>query len=277
MHRRSVAAVVFTVLALLSSGCIQATRHSNTMLFGTNTHLGIRAGPNATSVPEIDVGYSRQEAVVMPLVANSTDNGRYQSPCDITQPVGSDDAKFLVHPCLLVAVNGKAQDSYSVLASFGAKFDGDTNSTGAHAKGGLAQYFATGVAAQMLALKGGASVVAVGDAAAEAAKNDAVSDDTIKALFGDAAITERGTAYRTAYGAFRGKLLETIDATAPADLQAKITAFESATGATGRGIAADCTDIAACRNAVTANDAYRDLYPLKKDAFDRALEAWKAQ
>jgi hypothetical protein len=172
-------------------------------------------------------------------------------------------------------VNGKAQDSYSVLASFGAKFDGEANADGTKAKGGLAQYFATGVAAQMLALKGGASVVAIGDAAAEAAKNDSVSDRTIEALFGSAAVVERGTEYRKTYGVFRGKLLDKIDATKPAELQAKITAFESAAGAAGRGIAQDCTDTAACRTAVTANDAYRDIYSLKQTEFNQALDAWK--
>lgn len=275
MHRRSVAYPAALAALSLCTGCVQATRHSNTMLFGTNTHLGIRAGASAASVPEIAIGYGRQEAVVMPLVANSQDNGQHQSPCDPSQAVESEDAPFAVHPCLLVGVNGKAQDSYSVLASFGAKFDGEARADGTRAKGGLAQYFATGVAAQMLALKGGASVVAIGDAAAAAAANSSVDDDAIEAMFGGEAVFARGVAARTSYTAFRDKLLAKIALTKPADLSARMAALETATGTAGRGIAADCTDNEACRQAVIGNDAYRETYTAKQAQFDAALADWK--
>lgn len=256
-------------------GCVQSTRHSNTMLFGTNTHFGIRAGTSAASVPEVNIGYARQEAVIMPLVANSQDNGHHQKPCDITQPITTGGAPFAVHPCLLVGVNGKSQDSYSVLASFGAEFDGQARPDGTHAKGGLAQFFATGVAAQMLALKGGAAVVAVGEAAAESAENSTVSDQTIKALFGDKVVYERGTSVRTAYDIFRDKLLGKIALTAPADLPTKIAAFEAAAGVSNSGIAPDCTDAEACRKAVTANTPYLNVFEDRQSQIDQALAAWK--
>jgi hypothetical protein len=245
------------------------------MLFGTNTHLGIRAGASASSVPEVNIGYARQEAVVMPLVANSLDNGTHQSPCDITQPISAGGAQFAVHPCLLVGVNGKAQDSYSVLASFGAQFDGQAQPDGTHAKGGLAQYFATGVAAQMLALKGGAAVVAVGEAAAEAAEHSDVSDQAIKAMYGDKKIYERGQAVRTAYDGFRERLLGKIALTPSADLPAKVAAFETAAGVSSRGIAADCTDTEACKQAVAENTPYLDVYEARKSEIEQAFAAWK--
>lgn len=256
-------------------GCVQATRHSNTMLFGTNTHLGIRAGSSAASVPEVNIGYARQEAVVMPLVANSQDNGNHQSPCDVAQPVTSGSAPFAVHPCLLVGVNGKSQDSYSVLASFGAEFDGQARPDGTHAKGGLAQFFATGVAAQMLALKGGAAVVAVGEAAAESAENSDVNDQTIKALFGEKVVYERGTAVRTAYDKFRDRLLAKIALTEPGELPASMAAFEGAAGVSSIGIAPDCTDTAACQKAVAANTPYLNVYESRQAQIDQALAAWK--
>jgi hypothetical protein len=149
MYGRQYTALILGVACALS-GCVQATRHSNTMIFGTNTQLGIRAGASAASVPEVNIGYARQEAVVMPLVANGQDDGRVQKPCDPSQPVevnGGDG--FAVHPCLLVGINDKAQDSYSVLASFGSKFGAGADATGAKAEGGIAQYFATGIAAQL--------------------------------------------------------------------------------------------------------------------------------
>lgn len=47
--------------------------------------------------------------------------------------------------------DGDTKDSYSVFASFGAKFSGGVTGTEAKASGGLAQFFATGIAAQKLA------------------------------------------------------------------------------------------------------------------------------
>ncbi|MDP3029794.1 MAG: hypothetical protein Q8O04_09930 [Deltaproteobacteria bacterium] len=54
----------------------------------------------------------------------------------------------------------KDRDTYSVLASFGAKFSGEA-AGGPKATGGLAQYFATGLAARILAKEGGAKIVSV--------------------------------------------------------------------------------------------------------------------
>lgn len=273
MHGQLYRTTLIVSTSLLLVGCAQATRHSNTMLFGTNTHFGIRAGASASSVPEINVGYARQEAVIMPLVANNSDNGTNQGPCDPSQPVRVEGAEFAVHPCLLVGINGSAQDSYSVLASFGAQFDGGAQANGVETKGGLAQYFATGMAAQLLAINGGASVVAIGDAAEESSKSKATAS-TVSALFGNEETFARGVGYRTAYQQFQSRLLAKIELTKPDELSAKITAFESATGTSGRGIAQACTSVAACKQAVTDNDAYRDIYPLKPADFDKALNAW---
>lgn len=274
MHSRFFPFIAALISMSALPGCVQATRHSNTMIFGTNTQFGIRAGTTPASVPEVNIGYSRQEAVVLPLVANASDNGTYQAPCDPTQPVQAEGgAKFAVHPCLLVAINGSAQDSYSVLASFGAKFDGQARPDGAGIQGGLAQYFATGMAAQLLALSGGASVVAVGEAAAKAAENEP-TQATVAQLFGNEAAYTRGVAMRNSYTDFRTKLLAKIELTDPAKLSDKITQFEKVTTSSGRGIAAQCTSIAACKAAVVDNDAYRDIYGAKQAEFDKALGEW---
>lgn len=259
----------------LASGCVQATRHSNTMLFGTNTQFGIRMGTTPTSVPEVNIGYSRQEAVVLPLVANVDDDGQTQKPCDLTTPVEVvGGSGFAVHPCSLVAIKGEAQDSYSVLASFGAKFDGEAKADGSKAKGGLAQYFATGMAAQLLAFNGGASVVAVGDAAAEAAKKDAPDAGTVKALFGGESAFTKGVGMRKAYIEFRDKLLAKIALTDPAQLSAKMKTFENAAGAASVGVSDDCTTVEACREAIRDGDPYRSIYDARKAAFDAAFAAW---
>lgn len=206
MHRRFHApAIALTACSLALGACTQMTRHSNTMLFGTQTKLGVDLGVDATNLPNLSIGYRRQEAVVMPLVANvqGTSKGGDLEPCEMTPgfdsegvvppppqsatqptavardgtgaPPGVVDTKAL-HPCLLVARRfGKQglelEDSYSVLASFGAEFEGGNKGQDIDAQAGLAQYFATGAAAQLLAVTGGAAVISTGSAAKAAVSN----------------------------------------------------------------------------------------------------------
>lgn len=276
MHRR-----LHTQLAALSalpllSGCVQMTRHSNTMIFGTNTTFGIKAGTGANQVPGITIGYDRQEAVIMPLVANTGEQGsgtnNLLSPCDINSPViaASGGTGNPVHPCMLVGINGKTMDSYSVLASFGAKFEADT--AGApKAAGGLAQYFATGVAAQLLALSGGAAVVATGEAAKSA--GDAKADQqTIAALYGKDASFVAGVAVADAYTTFRTDLLAKIQLTDPKKLQTKVTALEGA-AKPGFSIAAKCATRPDCQHAVLS-DPYLLDFQTSPTPFTDALKSW---
>ena len=155
MYRRY--GFILIASSLLASGCTQTVRHTNTLLFATNSQIALSAGTNATTQPEIALGYKRQEVVIMPLVANyvpSSNKPKEYVPCG--SPSGPPE-----NNCFIVGKNGTsgAQDSYSVLASFGAKFGGKSSGTTPEASVGIAQYFATGVAAQLLAATGGASIV----------------------------------------------------------------------------------------------------------------------
>ena len=155
MYRRY--GFILIASSLLASGCTQTVRHTNTLLFATNTQIAISAGTSATAQPDITIGYKRQEAVVMPLVANYAPDPKEPGklvPCGNATSPPADG-------CLIVGKNGTsgAQDSYSVLASFGAKFGGKSSGTTPEASVGIAQYFATGVAAQLLAATGGASII----------------------------------------------------------------------------------------------------------------------
>ncbi|MBI2472001.1 MAG: hypothetical protein HYV59_12290 [Planctomycetes bacterium] len=148
MHNcgRKQIAIVFGVVSvvLMMSGC--AIKHSDVMLFGTNTKYGLSiAMDQPESTPHINVGYKRQEFVWMPLVANGADSV-------IQTKVGTASAQDLKY--LGKEPTGK-EDTYSVLASFGANF----KASGAAGGGGIAQYFATGMAARKLAEVGGASLV----------------------------------------------------------------------------------------------------------------------
>lgn len=159
MHRRAIAATAISATALSLGGCVQMTRHSNTMVFGTNTSFGISVGSDATSTPALTIGYRRQEAVIMPLVANTVADGEMLNPCQQKAD------KSMPADCLLLgqATGPNGSDTYSVLASFGTKYD--AGGTNPNANGSIAQYFATGLAARELARNGGAATIATSDAA----------------------------------------------------------------------------------------------------------------
>lgn len=168
------------------------------MIFGTNTTVGVKVGRDVNQMPNVLIAYDRQEAVIMPLLANTGEKPGSRnklSPCpSVTVPDEAEAAETVAeltsgngfaHPCKFVGIRQGdggliIQDSYSVLASFGAKLKG--NATENQAAAGLAQYFATGAAAQTLALNGGAAVIAVGDAATAAASNSTNSANAASAL-----------------------------------------------------------------------------------------------
>lgn len=278
MHSRFYKLASGLSIALLAGGCVQATRHSNTMVFGTNTSIGLKVGASAASIPEVQIGYARQEAVIMPLVANTrAAAGNYGddllNPCDLSSAVDVRDVgKFAVHPCSLVAINGSALDTYSVLASFGAKIKGSGSTGGAEAGIGLAQYFATGMAAQMLALNGGAAVVAVSQAAENSALTQP-SPETVKNLYSNPTAFQHGITRADGYDVFRTKLLAKIAATPAGNLGTRIREFETAV-ISNEDLAQDCPNILACVDAVRANDPYRTDYSTRPTTFDTALEAW---
>jgi hypothetical protein len=273
-------ASVAVFIPVLAGGCVQATRHSNTLLFGTNTSFGIKVGTDPTQVPSVVVGYDRQEAVIVPLVANVAEtegsNGtgarlNRLTPCDLTKPVTATGAPFAVHPCSLVAVNGKALDSYSVLASFGAEFDA-SGGTSNSAKGGLAQYFATGIAAQLLATTGGASVVAVGNAATASAIKAPDAEKTIEQLYGtDAAFTTgRGIAVGP-FDKFVTRFEALVEATDEKVLQTKVQTFETA-ASVSNPIGSLCTDRKSCKER--ARNAYAIDYLNNQAGMEAAISAW---
>lgn len=277
MRRRLYPLAASGIALIALGGCVQATRHSNTMVFGTNTTFGLKVGTTTGEVPEIVVGYDRQEAVIMPLVANSARQnstaGQPLDPCDLTADIEtSGSADFAIHPCSLVAFRDGAQDSYSVLASFGAKFDAATSAAPA-ANGGLAQYFATGMAAQILALTGGAAVVATGPAAVKAAETK--DEGAIANLLTGSAEFARGKALGQAYTTFAPRLATAIEATPDADLMKRLTKFEERAGVPGRAAGLcqtkkpkDCSDV------ISGRRSYLRGYAANVAKFEQALTDW---
>ena len=138
------------IILLFTTGCA----HNNAMFFGTNTAVGLdaRADPAAGGTPTVSIGYKRQEAVWMPLMANQANEAGkiVPGPC-ADQKTTNPDCHFQ---------GTEAKDTYSVLASFGTEA-GASAGTGPEARLEIAQYFATGWAARQLAKEGGAQLVAI--------------------------------------------------------------------------------------------------------------------
>lgn len=281
MHRERYGKLAALIaLPTLLAGCVQATRHSNVMLFGTNTSFGINVGTDTAQVPTIVVGYKRQEAVILPLVANvastpaGSSNLNRLEPCNLTTQIAVTGGKYAVHPCSLVAVNGSAQDSYSVLASFGARFSASAD-TAAEASGGLAQYFATGMAAQLLAQNGGASVVAVGASATAAVENRPDAEAT-KALFGNPDAYARGVPLAGEYREFQKDLVSFVknEKIGEADLPKQMELLQKDVGA-DEGLVANCAKRDACAEFITDNDVFSARYDSRKAKLADALQARK--
>lgn len=154
------------VLGPLLAGCTSTPKHTNVLIFGTNTKFALDVSQDATSGVGVTIGYKRQEAVWMPLLPNTPDDYK-PAPCLNSNNCPKYEGK-----------DGTSQtDTYSVLASFGSKFSGGVDSEGKKVQGGgeIAQYFATGLAARSLAERGGASLVNTsGDATLSAAEKKAV-------------------------------------------------------------------------------------------------------
>lgn len=167
--------IIFTLgLAAALSGCATTPRHTNMLIFGTNTTGGLEVGTNANQVPRILFGYTRQEVVLMPLLANtrfqeSGDGSGRLVPCGLEPSTSGNNqksAQVVPEGCKFLGraggVNGD-YDTYSVLASFGAGVHAELAGGKPNAGGKVAQYFATGLAARALAENGGAAVIATGD------------------------------------------------------------------------------------------------------------------
>lgn len=218
--------LVAAVIAFWVTGC----RHYNAINFATSTQFGVKVGVNADKIPEVQVGYNRQEAARVPVyleqdedLANAAKTpgspsvhtvlrraqGLLQSQAASDQATGvklvqsladktanslgtnlayqlafAEAAKglgktdlALLNSCIqatldlpmetqrfheqgkFIGTRNKDEfaDAYSVLGTFSGDGAGSANTNSARVK--IAQFFATGIAAQELARAGGAATV----------------------------------------------------------------------------------------------------------------------
>jgi len=192
---------------LFLSAC--SVPHNDVLIFGTNTKFAVDVSASAATggVPELTVGYKRQEAVWMPLLVNGQLSqavqmvNRFYNDCfnnaitEATKKTCRDDYVAAIDTIGLTEQDlikyiGEAEgsghfvtggdratkgekDAYSVFASFGARFRASGGTGKSEAQGSIAQFFATGIAAQRL----GANAK-IGDAL----KVESTSEKTEKAL-----------------------------------------------------------------------------------------------
>lgn len=226
--------VPFGILAVLAASLLGGCRHNNAINFATSTQFGVKVGVNAEKIPEVQVGYNRQEAARVPvyleqdkntagpattpgnasvhallrqaqILLQSTDAnvqakgaklivglqqgaGRSLGTNLVYQLAFAEAAKslntsgpqpdpLLLNACIQAALDlpvetqrfheqGKfiatrqgdnAADAYSVLGTFSGDGAGSLSTNSGRLK--IAQFFATGVAAQELARYGGAATV----------------------------------------------------------------------------------------------------------------------
>lgn len=251
LRQRYVGLLACTALLLLG-GCAfhrEKNPHNDVLVFATQTKFGVDISAPATSatLPAFTIGYNRSEAVWMPLKPNGTkdhpatdvlasDTVAKLTSCDNALRATVSDAERRNAACLAAVLpagkyvsmatgiksdvggSGLEIDTYSVFASFGAR----GGISGSQANGGLAQVFATGIAAQRLASNpqvGNALNTAAPSAVAAAEKT---KQDEIKALTADDIPADLPANFDTGFNTLRDSIRATASAS---DRQRKIGAL----------------------------------------------------
>lgn len=198
--------------AVILGGC--ATAGNEVLLFGTETKVGISISGDPAGSPDFTLGYRRREAVWLPvsvggggipthlctegnphppLQCTEAEAGKGSHVCVRVTKGGNAKAAGLELLCEEAAKvrrllyvgsdgSGSSKDAYSVIANFGLQ-------TGNAAGTEISQYIATGMAARILAGKGGEKLVRGGNVAPEireeAKKMTSLEDKMIDEIFED--------------------------------------------------------------------------------------------
>ena len=265
MHGRILSILMMGGAATLP-GCIthrDHNPHNDVLIFGTTTKLGVdvSAPVQNGAVPEFTVGYKRLEAVWMPLKIQAETStvtetiaggqtGREARTRPVTRtittkhisdrdPSPSADMMGDKYVSMSSGVSpergGQALelDTYSVFASLGAKGGLSFNS----ASGNLAQFFATGIAAQRLGTNPSIAEALNAKAPEAAAKQAAAESATVQALLDAGATPEEAIRVAETTDVTRAKVdtdvqkamgcVQAWNGTPPANLAAAADASDS--------------------------------------------------
>jgi hypothetical protein len=320
------------LVLLMTAGCAGDRR----IIFVTNTQVGARVGVDSRQVPELVVGYNRQEAALVPIYIGSQVKGDTTFNADIATIVqqaralaleardsaaaswtaaGGGKAKITEAQTLLQKAvdessqaslplleaneaakglkglaaappapqqafaplinylnaeikrpyvvsafdregkvfgtynskSGDRTDALSVIGTFSGNGKGKSGNAQVEASGNIAQYFATGMAAQLLAEKAGAAAISASPNAKTAAEAEAYValedtrdrrkelDDLLKKPLTTSPYTFKGTQYNTTRGladavaADKGSTVGTVRRKAGKNLDELIAELEKAT------------------------------------------------
>ena len=140
------------------------------------------------------------------------------------------------------------------------------------ASGGLAQFFATGLAAQALAIRGGSSLVATGGAAKEAAKANTAG--AIAALYDAPEVAALAAGGTTATLATRTSVIDYLQSSTTDDsFRKELTDLETAAGQLGLFSNTGCItgSKADCLTFMRSSDGYA-AYSLFSSALEKAVK-----
>lgn len=261
MHpRRSFPIILAAALALV--GC-QTPKHSNVLIFGTNTRGGIDVGYDPKlQTGGILVGWQRQEAVWMPLLANTNaDASAPYVPNTTTTNNGTTTttvAPTAVAEALFTGKDGEKTDTYSVIASVGAKFNANTGNQ-TSAGGGISQFFATGLAARTLAIKGADLLSLPSDEVAKARQAEAAAQ-----LAETNRMTASLTTQRTVDDELQQKFISYLASATDAQVSTLVTDAKAATlVAADAAVSTPAEQRAALRKGLKAYDDPKRLLSLR--------------
>lgn len=209
MHHTGLRGATFAAaIAVSLSAC--AVPHNNVLVFGTDTSfgVGVSIAPDPSSPVGINIGYKRKEAVWMPLVVNrqrctttgavggkpavkTCSSTTVTDATDLNNPKVDPSAFFMGRSGGVEASRGGSayeEDTYSVFASFGGNAKGGKEG----AQLAVAQFFATGIAAQRLgANPAAAQLVSVQSPGTEAINQaNKRADDNAQMLKGLTGLTD---------------------------------------------------------------------------------------
>lgn len=144
-------------IVLAAMGGCALPAHNNTLIFAVKRDLGVGVTtPSATDAGvSVTIGYKERQAAWVPMWANesSGDSGQGVKTinCDQEKFSCKNGPKYLADG---LGVKGSdSHDAYSTYASFGGDVSAGGDGSGRNAQAGtkLASFFATGIAAQLLA------------------------------------------------------------------------------------------------------------------------------
>jgi hypothetical protein len=172
--------------AVFAAAALTGCGHGDAIIFASNKQIGVKVGVDSQKIPEVSIGYNGQDFALVPVYKKDPKTATATPPnsADPSKGAPSEHGKTrdISEVGKYLATSGiNDQDAYSVYGSFVGKAQGKGDIEGAKADLSLSQFFATGIAAQILAKDAGAAMVnPKAKAPAEATAETAVARELVE-------------------------------------------------------------------------------------------------